>query len=645
MPEERSFSISADKKSFRNPLANRADPILFITLLGVILIALIGIFVMGLGLGSAAASQTTFIVSLYPPAQWVGWVASNNLEGNYFGGSSLYAGYYNNVTYYGLVRFDLGEIAGAPLHSAALRLSGLNGEWLDGEGTWTIELLESDPGDLPSELSTFEEIQEAPALSAYSFTIQSSDLGPGRVNEFIFTDEQLALLEERAAQTGRATFRLTGPAEEENALFAWDSGYGLASRGARPELVVEVGPVAIPADGARFVGQSVPATMAVGEEYTVTLTLQNTGSSTWMPKGAFGYILGSQSPPDNKTWGSNSAALPGEVAPGQAVDIVFSVEAPSRPGSYDFQWQMVHSNVDWFGDRTEKVMVQVAAPAPTPTATSTPFAVPFVSPTPTSVPTPTPTPDWSKAPPEWKGRILFKSDRDGGKAMSEFRKRVGSDYRSILNQAGIYPGKSNWEVERDWEKFWFYVMDVDGSNLEQLTGPDLYIAALHRDTLDPSLQYQVFVSSPRRMETDKHSGKNYEISLRRLSDGYEWYITGGEAGPDYEPAYCQADPRYIAYTSEQSYSGDVFVVDLLSIAGPGLPMRTTQLTINPGDQDWVWDKHPSWSADCKQIVFHSNRTGRDQIWVMDFWSMDYPGQNLQMISNGKYNDLEPVWIK
>jgi hypothetical protein len=347
--------------------------------------------------------------------------------------------------------------------------------------------------------------------------------------------------------------------------------------------------------------------MAAGEEYTARLTLQNTGSSTWIPTGAFGYILGSQSPSSNKTWGSNSAALPGEVAPGQEVDIAFSVQAPSQPGSYDFQWQMVHSNVAWFGDKSEKVTVQVVE-APSPTPMATPLAVPFPDPTMTPMPSPTPTPNCSRIPSEWKGRILFKSDRDGGKEAH-------------------------------------YVMDADGSNVEKLTGSDLYKAASYRDTFDPTLQYQAFVSLPRHVGFDAHSGKNYEISLRRLSDGYEWYIVGGTAGPDYDPAYCQADPRYIAYTSEQSYNGDIFVVDILSIAEAGLPMRTTRLTENPDDQDWVWDKHPSWSAECKQIVFYSNRTGKNQIWVMDFWSMEFPGQNPQMISNGKYNDWDPVWIK
>jgi hypothetical protein len=640
MLREKSFLQSVDNKKFSGLLVRRLRLKLLPPLFIATLVTLAGVFLIGTGFGSVAASQTTFIVSLYPPPEWVGWVASNQPESSHFGDSALYAGLYNNATYHSLVRFDLQEIAGAPLRSANLRLSGLSQEWLGEGGTWTVELLESDPADIPSEVDTFGEIQKASASSDVSFTVESTDLGAGLLNEFTFNEEQLALLAERAAQTGRVTFRLSGPADDENALFVWDSGYGLSSRGLRPELIVEMGPVAVPPDGAQFVKQSVPAEMVAGEVYTVTLTMKNSGTSTWSPKGAFGYILGSQNPPGNETWGTNTASLPETVPPGQTVDITFSVEAPSKASSYDFQWQMVHSNVGWFGEMSEKVTVQVVSPSSI-APTSTPLAVPFATPTMTPVLTATPTPDWSVIPSEWKGRVLFKSDRDGGKAMSEFTREV-RDYKPILEKAGIYPGKSDWERDRNWRNFWFYIMDADGTNVEQLTGPDLYIAALYRETLDPSREYQVFVSEPRDPDYDKQVGKNYEISLRRLSDGYEWYITGGTPGADYQPAYCQANPRYIAYTSQQTYNDDIFVVDILSSAAPPLE---TQLTSNPDYQDWVWDKHASWSPDCDQIAFYSNRTGRDQVWVMEFWSMEYPGQNLRTISDGKYNDLDPVWIK
>jgi TolB protein len=56
--------------------------------------------------------------------------------------------------------------------------------------------------------------------------------------------------------------------------------------------------------------------------------------------------------------------------------------------------------------------------------------------------------------------------------------------------------------------------------------------------------------------------------------------------------------------------------------------------------EWEWDKHPSWSPDGTQIVFWSNRTGHQQIWVMDA-----DGGNLYSLSRTGFNDWDPVWIK
>ena len=125
------------------------------------------------------------------------------------------------------------------------------------------------------------------------------------------------------------------------------------------------------------------------------------------------------------------------------------------------------------------------------TATPTPWmdVDAVIYPTPTFTPTVSPTPDPNIMPDFLVGRIGFISDRDGGEP-------------------------------------WYYVMDGDGGNVQRLTGPDAYEVALVGDTLDPTGQYQVFVSQPRSVESDPRVGDNYELSLRRLSDGYEWYIAG-----------------------------------------------------------------------------------------------------------------------
>jgi hypothetical protein len=53
--------------------------------------------------------------------------------------------------------------------------------------------------------------------------------------------------------------------------------------------------------------------------------------------------------------------LPFSVAPGEQVTFNFTATAPSNPGTYDFQWQMLQEDVEWFGDLTPNVRVNVDA--------------------------------------------------------------------------------------------------------------------------------------------------------------------------------------------------------------------------------------------------------------------------------------------
>jgi RHS repeat-associated protein len=112
---------------------------------------------------------------------------------------------------------------------------------------------------------------------------------------------------------------------------------------------------------AAFVSQSVPATMTAGETYAVTVSMLNQGTTTWTPGQA--YRLGSQNPQDNTTWmmTTNRVNLLASesVSPGATATFSFVVTAPSSPGSYNFQWQMVQELVEWFGAKTPNIAVQV----------------------------------------------------------------------------------------------------------------------------------------------------------------------------------------------------------------------------------------------------------------------------------------------
>jgi Ig-like domain from next to BRCA1 gene len=116
-----------------------------------------------------------------------------------------------------------------------------------------------------------------------------------------------------------------------------------------------------PFSDAAFVSQSVTASMVTGQTYSVSVTMSNTGTTTWTP--AANYRLGSQNPQDNSTWGMNRVNLASEVAPGAQATFTFTVTAPATPGTYNFQWRMVQDGVAWFGASTVNVAVTVSQPA------------------------------------------------------------------------------------------------------------------------------------------------------------------------------------------------------------------------------------------------------------------------------------------
>src|SRR2546426_784111 len=110
-------------------------------------------------------------------------------------------------------------------------------------------------------------------------------------------------------------------------------------------------------NSARFISQSVPTNMSAGSTYPVSVTMRNTGGTTWT--AAHLYRLGSQSPQDNSNWGMARVYLTNDIAPGAEVTFNFTVVAPpgvqcggrGRNGThYGFQWRMVQDSVEWFGD-------------------------------------------------------------------------------------------------------------------------------------------------------------------------------------------------------------------------------------------------------------------------------------------------------
>lgn len=139
--------------------------------------------------------------------------------------------------------------------------------------------------------------------------------------------------------------------------FRWQMARGTTNFGAlTPNVAVGVSGT----DNSQFVSYAVPAVMTAGQTYSVSVTMKNTGTNTWTEP--HGYKLAPQNPQDNVTWGVWRRAPAAPVPPGQNATFTFNAIAPATPGTYNFQWSMVHEGVQWFGPLSTNLAIPVGTP-------------------------------------------------------------------------------------------------------------------------------------------------------------------------------------------------------------------------------------------------------------------------------------------
>jgi hypothetical protein len=112
-------------------------------------------------------------------------------------------------------------------------------------------------------------------------------------------------------------------------------------------------------DDSEFLMQIMTNEMAAGNKYEVSITMQNTGKTTWTEKD--GYALGfvdSLLNIENNNLKFTKVNLTDEVPPGKEITFSFPVKAPPAPGTYEYQWKMERGNV-YFGEPTDKYSVKV----------------------------------------------------------------------------------------------------------------------------------------------------------------------------------------------------------------------------------------------------------------------------------------------
>lgn len=137
-----------------------------------------------------------------------------------------------------------------------------------------------------------------------------------------------------------------------------------------------------------------------------------------------------------------------------------------------------------------------------------------------------------------------------------------------------------------------YVANSDGSDLRRLTysaGVDISPA------WNPKTGNQIAFVSDR--------GGSPQIYLMDADGANVQRLTSGE-GYAVSPAW-SPNGQMIAFAWQKDISSfDIYVLDVAT-------RQTIQLTHNGGRNE-----QPSWAPDGRHIVFQSNRSGRDQIWMM-----------------------------
>ncbi|HEX3028929.1 MAG TPA: leucine-rich repeat protein [Clostridia bacterium] len=113
-------------------------------------------------------------------------------------------------------------------------------------------------------------------------------------------------------------------------------------------------------DAAVIVSDTIPANMTAGQSYKVSVTLKNTGSNTWT--AAANYRLGAVGNSDPFATPRQTITTGEAIGVNQQKTFTFTMKAPSTPGTYTTDWQMLKEGVAWFGQALTK-QVTVTLPA------------------------------------------------------------------------------------------------------------------------------------------------------------------------------------------------------------------------------------------------------------------------------------------
>jgi hypothetical protein len=212
------------------------------------------------------------------------------------------------------------------------------------------------------------------------------------------TPLSVAAISTDAAQTVIAQFTQQAPTTQPTAIFTNTLATSATSTTLQPTSPLTLPTVANCANSIYIADITIPdgTQLPVGQEFTKTWRVQNTGTCPWTTSFQLVFSYG-------EAMGGQVVALANSVPTGQQVDISVKLKVPNKTGKLTGVWVLVDDKGQHFGALLT-VVINVGALSPTPTgsvtATPTRTFTPGVSSTSTSTPTSSATPSITTAPSE-----------------------------------------------------------------------------------------------------------------------------------------------------------------------------------------------------------------------------------------------------
>ena len=276
---------------------------------------------------SSADSVTVTVNSGTPPNQSYdinpatntsGYVVSTSPSGNSFTQNNMYTGKQSTTTYYGAAQFALPALPQFyEVTAATLALTGkavFNNTSTD---EWSVKLLPTSM-DANWTSTTYTAVAGAtPDATLTPTLVGTGTVVAGAVNSWTFTSGDRAVLQDRAAGSGKLSIRTQGDTLGSSSRVQWHSGSATTST-QRPKLSVTYGPATIP--------NQTPVANAGADQTTTPGTLTTlAGGDSYDYEGAVTYAWTPLTTnPELVTLSSSTAASP-TFTPTKAGEYRFSL--------------------------------------------------------------------------------------------------------------------------------------------------------------------------------------------------------------------------------------------------------------------------------------------------------------------------------